>query len=369
MTLRTKKSKHGTDSPSMRQTQRIRMPHNSIFVLGPQTNKEWLHGVRADKRPVVEKTDEEKAFEGARISITFRQIGTFMNKKEKTIWGSGAKSKSRQKASRISSKDNAQMEAMINAFGKENHDAEFDWDAEYGSGFNVVNLVNEQAKLILCSDSVANHRVQLSLCEKLISCTFTQQDKPSTPKAEESKTRFHPWMHGLSNIENPIFKDINEDASTTEGDVAIMFYLEKHYPFPSEENVPAGQTDTDTGLIYSQIAKANELLFLWREMRDSQQHHSPPTHRFNLEQRPTTPNTSLLEEFHHSLQTWEGLAGAAGYIVGDTWTIIDCAFWPVLNHVVGEFGELKRERYPKLLAYHERVMGRECVKAILEGGK
>lgn len=367
MILRTKKSEHGTESPSMRQTQRIKMPHNSVFVLGPQSNKEWLHGVRADKRPASEKTDEEKAFEGERISITFRQIGTFMNKKEKTIWGSGAKSKSRQKASRISTRDNAQMEAMIKAFGKENHDTDFDWDAEYGSGFNVVNLVNEQAQLFLCNDSVANLRVQLSLCEKSISCTATQQDKPPSPEPEDFQTRFHPWMHGLSNSENPVFKDIHENATAIEGDLTIMFYLEKHYPFPGTE-ASVAQSDQATALIYSQTAKANELLFLWREMRELQGPNSPPTHRFNLE-RPMTPNTSLFEEFHSSLWTWETLAGAAEYITGDHWTIIDCAFWPVLSHVIGEFEELNQERYPNLLAYHQRVMGRECVGTILGFGK
>ena len=352
----------------MRQTQRIKMPHNSVFVLGPQTNKEWLHGVRADKRPAVEKTDEEKAFGGERISITFRQIGTFVNKREKIIWGSGAKSKSRQKASRISTKDDAQMEAMICAFGTENHDANFDWDAEYGSGFNVINLVKEQAKLILCNDSVANLRVQLSLCEKSISYTSTQQEKPPSPSPEEFKTRFHPWMHGLSNSENPVFKDVDEDAINIEGDVAIMFYLEKHYPCTGIEEPPMAQPDKVTGLVYSQTTKANELLFLWREMRDSQRRKSPPTHRFNLE-RPMTPNTSLLEELHNSLKTWETLARTTEYIIGDHWTIIDCAFWPVLNHIVGEFQELNQERYPKLLAYHQRVMERECVKAILDSEK
>ena len=361
MTLRTKKSAHGVDSTSVRQTQRIKLPHNSVFVLGPQTNKEWLHGVRADKRPAVERTDEEKAFEVERISITFRQIATFMNKKEKTIWGSGAKSKSRQKAGRISTRDNAQMEAMIHAFGKENHNPDFDWDAEYGSGFNVVNLVNEQAKLILCNDSVANLRVQLSLCEKAISYASTQQDKSPSPEPEDFQTRFHPWMHGLSNSENPIFKDVGEDATDIEGDLTIMFYLEKYYPFTDTEDAPVTQLDKATPLMYSQTAKANEFLFLWREMRDSQGYTSPPTHRFNLE-RPMTPNTSLLDEFHNSLKSWETLAGAAKYISGDHWTIIDCAFWPVLDHIIRNFEELSQDRYPKLLAYHQRVMERECVK-------
>lgn len=368
MTLRTKKSRHGTDSAGttgVRLTQRIKMPHNSIFVLGPETNKDWLHGVRADKRPAVEKTDEEKAFEGERISITFRQVGTFMNKKEKTIWGSGAKSKLREKAGRIATRDDAQMEAMIIAFGKENHEADFDWDAEYGSGFNVVNLVNEQAKLLLCNDSVANLRVQLSLCEKSVSCAVTQQNRSPSPEPEDFQTRFHPWMHGLSNSENPIFKDVGEDALDIEGDLTIMFHLEKHYPFPGAEEA---QSDKATALIYGQTAKANELLFLWREMRDSRGRNTPPTHRFNLE-RPTTPNTSLLGEFHNSLMFWNTLAGDAMYITGDHWTIIDCAFWPVLNHIIGHFEGLNQKSYPKLLAYHQRVIGRQCVKAILDSQK
>ena len=342
------------------------MPHESIFVLGPQTNKEWLHGVRADKRSAREKVDEEIAFGGERISITFRQIGTFMNQKQKTIWGSGAKSKSREKAGKISTKDHAQMEAMINAFGKENHDSDFDWKVGYGGGFNVVNLVHEPAQLILCSDSVANLRVQLSLCEKSISFTSTQKERSPPPEPEDFKTRFNPWMHGLSNSDNPIFQDVDEDS--IEGDVAIMFHLEKQYPFPGTEEAPLMQSDSATSQIYSQTTKANELLFLWREMRDSQRRHSPPTHRFNLE-RPMTPTTSLLDELHKSLKTWEALAGSARYIIADTWTIIDCAFWPVLNHIMQGFRELNEERYPKLLAYHQRVMERECVKSLLDNAK
>ena len=368
MTLRTKKSKHGTDSPSTRQTQRIKMPHNSVFVLGPQTNKEWLHGVRADKRPAVQKTDEEKAFEGERISITFRQIGTFMNKQEKVIWGSGAKSKSRQKAGRISIRDNAQMEAMVIAFGKENHSTDFDWDAEYGSGFNVINLVNEQARLILCNDSVANLRVRLSLCEKSIPYTSTQMDKPPSPGPEDFQSRLQPWMHGLSNSENPVFKDVDGNAVSIEGDMAIIFYLEKHYPFSGIEDASVAQSDRGTGQTYTQIAKANELLFLWREMQDMHRRRLSPTHRFNLE-KPITPNVSLLEEFHNNLGTWETLAGAAAYITGEHWTIIDCAFWPVLNHIIAESKEFNRKRYPNLLAYHQRAMEKECVKAILESEK
>lgn len=377
MTLRTKKSKHaaGSDSPSIRPSQRIKMPHNSVFVLGPQTNREWLHGVRADKRPNSEKTEDEKAFGGERISITFRQIGTFMNQKDKTIWGAGAKQKSKKGAGRISTKDNAQMEAMINAFGKENHHVDFDWDKEYGPGFDVVNLVNEQAKLQLCSDSVANTRAQLCLCEKSISFTTTEERKPPQPKYSAVETRYKTWMHGLSNVDNPVFYDVDDDASEIEGDLAILFYLEKNYPFQPQKdstNPPSSPSRPETrpGEIYSQISQSNDLLFLWRQMSSSQHEEKsapdrPTTHRFELE-RPATP---VHEEFHATLELWEEQAEGGKYIVGDEWTIVDCAFWPVLNHIVLESEELDEERYPNLLAYHTRGARRECVKLLLEKNK
>lgn len=144
MTLRTKKSKRNleaADVEDLRQSHRIPLPHNSAFVLGPRTNAHWLHGVRADKRPEQQKGIEERSYEGERISITFRHIGTFMDEESRKIWGQGAKGKTKSSAGGIPHGDTAQMEAMIVAFGKENHQAGFDWDAEYGEGFDVVNLV------------------------------------------------------------------------------------------------------------------------------------------------------------------------------------------------------------------------------------
>ena len=146
MTLRTKKPKRAFDAPvteEQRQLQRITLPHNSAFILGPQTNAQWLHGVRADKRPEHQKADEEMSYGGERISLTFRNIGTFMSARRKRIWGQGAKSKAKATAGKIRHDDPAEMEAMIVAFGKENHQSDFDWDAEYGRGFDVVNLTND----------------------------------------------------------------------------------------------------------------------------------------------------------------------------------------------------------------------------------
>ena len=369
MTLRTKKSKstHGVDSPSMRQTQRTSMPHNSAFVLGPQTNREWLHGVRADKRPNQEKTDEEKAYGGERISITLRQIGTFLDKNEQYIWGAGAKGKTQKEANRIS-KDKSEMENMVNAFGKENHSADFDWDAEYGAGFDVVNLVTKKAKLCLCSDIVANQRVQLALCEKSIPFQTVEEEATKDLEREGSTRRFHTWSHGLSNSNDPVLHD--GDISEIEGDLTIMMYLEKRHPFQASPRTVVPHSDRSDPSIYTQLAQSNELLFLWRELRDSQKggRSSPPTNRFRLEE-PLLGSTSLYEEFHASLEHWEEQAKASKFIAGDSWTIIDCAFWPVLNHLTSECDGLHKQKYPTLVAYHQRVLGRGCVKNTLGGGR
>ena len=374
MTLRTKKSKvlHGTDSPNMRQSQRIKMPHNSVFVLGPQTNREWLHGVRADKRPAQEKTEEEKAFGGERISITFRQIGTFMDEAERYIWGAGATGKTADDAHRIS-KDCNQMESMINAFGKENHNTDFDWDAEYGLGFDVVNLTTKQSKLSLCTDAVANHRVQLCLCEKSISFTATEREASKLSQPQEfitNTTKFHTWMHGLSNSDNPLFHDLDDNASGIEGDLAILIYLEKRYPFSESVDMSSAESGLSSGPIYTMFAQSNELLFLWRELKDLEDagRNSPPTTRFRLEE-PANPGTSLLEEFHTNLGDWETHAAATEYIAGMSWTICDCAFWPVLNQIISASQDFSETRFPNLLAYHKRVLERDCVKIILQNGK
>ena len=388
MTLRVKKSKHahGTDSPSMRQSQRIKMPHNSVFVLGPQTNREWLHGVRADKRPTQEKSEDEKAFGGERISITFRQIGTFMNKKDKTIWGAGAKAKRKSQAGRISTKDSAQMDAMIQAFGKENHNADFNWDKYYGKGFDVVNLINEQAKLFLCGDPVANLRVQLALCEKQISFTSTEREKPTQPEYGMIESRFQPWVHGLSNIENPVLHDVDDNATEVEGDVAILFYLEKTYPFQSGANKKEEELSSPSDPppnIYSQISQSNDLLFLWRQLRASQSPNPPEdpasntkqqttTHRFNLEK---VSNTSLHDELRSTLESWEERAKDHEYIISNDMTIVDCAFWPVLREIMEEGKGKKGEdtvvdwnEYPSLVEYYERVLSRDGVGVVVEGG-
>lgn len=148
MILRTKKSTIQTDTDdrdagNARSSQRILLPHNSLFILGQETNQHWLHAIRADKRPLSEKTPGELAFEGERISLTFRNIGTFIDPIHNTIWGQGATSKEKTGATKLLSGAEAekQGEAMIRAFGQENHrSTDWNWSEWYGKGFDVVNF-------------------------------------------------------------------------------------------------------------------------------------------------------------------------------------------------------------------------------------
>ncbi|KAI9784331.1 MAG: hypothetical protein M1839_002392 [Geoglossum umbratile] len=126
-----------------RHVQRIPMPHNSMFVLGQATNMHWLHGIRQDKRPPSIKSAEETAFNGERISLTFRHIGTFLDKSTEHIWGQGAQSKSKETAGKVINGNTDEAEEMIKMFGRENHESEFDWDKSYGAGFDVLNIVTK----------------------------------------------------------------------------------------------------------------------------------------------------------------------------------------------------------------------------------
>jgi nicotinamidase-related amidase/alkylated DNA repair dioxygenase AlkB len=124
-----------------RVTQRIALPHNSIFVLGAESNAHLLHGIQPDKRMPSDKSAEELAYNGMRISLTFRHIGTFLSADEKLIWGQGAKGKTREKAGKVLAGDKEETKRMIRAFGRENHDIGRYWSEWYGDGFDVLHFV------------------------------------------------------------------------------------------------------------------------------------------------------------------------------------------------------------------------------------
>lgn len=89
----------------------------------------YLHSIKQDNRPPNEKNPDELIHNGERISFTFRTIATFIDETG-NITGQGE-----PKIKGIDDK----ME-MLKAFSHENHQNEFDWNKEYGCGFNALNF-------------------------------------------------------------------------------------------------------------------------------------------------------------------------------------------------------------------------------------
>lgn len=138
MTLRTKRDAAVTADEG-RVSERIALPHNSMFVMGLETNKKWLHSVRTDKRPDNTKTGEELFENGERISLTFRRIGTFLTADQSRVYGQGAKGKTKEDARPVVN-GGPDAEKLLLAFGYENQSSDFDWQAGYGEGYDVLHF-------------------------------------------------------------------------------------------------------------------------------------------------------------------------------------------------------------------------------------
>ena len=113
-----------------KQKEYIELKDNSLFILGTETNKKWLHGIKSNS-----------LIKGARISFTFRTIATFIDESGE-ITGQGASSKlinENENKSLINENLDDSLE-MLKAFSKENHESDFNWEEYYGKGFNALNF-------------------------------------------------------------------------------------------------------------------------------------------------------------------------------------------------------------------------------------
>ncbi|KAL4895310.1 hypothetical protein BDV59DRAFT_153184 [Aspergillus ambiguus] len=320
MTLRTK-GKDSEEGDASRLTQRIPMPHESMFVLGEKTNMRWLHGIRPDKRPASEKTVEERAYNGERISLTFRHIGTFLDSTGSTIWGQGAVSKQQQNANAVIHGDPAETERMIRAFGEENRSSDFNWDAVYGDGFDVVNFVTAMTiKVVLGLEPVANLRVLLSLAENCLRYEIIPPTDRGTAQKRSDTL--------------PLY--IEPNGTEVAGDINIMNHLVQHFPAASRPGAPPLQGG-------AQIAEIDELLQEWREHQERRDRGVPD-----------------------AFETWEDALEEQCYLGGASLSIDDCALWPVLREIVQERGSLSGKIYPNLSQYYQRVSNRVIVKKTLE---
>lgn len=138
---KTEDSEPGPEAggPGKRDTQRIHLPHNSLFVLDSETNREWLHGIMADKRREEEKSEEERAYGGVRISVTLRFIGSFLS--DGKLVGKGSKVSQTTEPAGSSAYQDPSTE-LLHAFSIENKTTLR--SCEIYSGSDVVDLVPDQ---------------------------------------------------------------------------------------------------------------------------------------------------------------------------------------------------------------------------------
>lgn len=314
-----------SDAGPPRRSQRAALPHNSMCKMGLMTNMRWLHAIRQDKRMLSEKTKEELAFDGGRISLTFRSIGTFLDKDQLKIWGQGAVAKTKDEARQIINGDSVESEKMIRAFGKENHASDFDWKEWYGTGFDVLHI-NNSPKLFLSGDSVANARVKMMLAEHNIPWSEGKISPPFNWKVERTSSNESeiPTSLPLKFVEN------DPSRSTVIGDVAIMLYIDAVYG--SKE---AAKSPQELAKQYTRFHQCEEI-------------------------KKSTLDSKLLDK---ELKLWEGYAKESDYIAGDTISIADAALWPILHDVKGKFSV--KPRFPKLYEYYERLRRRNSVVGLL----
>jgi len=330
------KTKESVPQSSQRSAQRIPLPHNSMFVLGLESNKKWLHGIKQDKRAEFLKSPEELSHNGERISLTFRQIATFLSADEKTIYGQGATSKSEHEPREVINGEGPEAQKLLEAFGSENHQSDFDWDAYYGAGSDVLHLKEQLPKLFFVRSDLGSLRVKICLHEKGI--RFASHELKITEMQDETQTPSFLTLspHGRT----PVLIDTDKERTTVCESLAILQYLESFYP-PKD----------DKWLLPSLVDERAAFARVLQRMQESEQLATVLKHSHNG------------EAVERELAIWEEyLSKADGQIAGSEFSLADIAVYPVIDHFVRNTG-YKIAKWREIEAWLTNMGYRESVRA------
>jgi glutathione S-transferase len=324
---------------AQRRAQRAPLPHNSLCRMGLKTNMKWLHSIRQDKRADREKSGSELAYNGARISLTFRQIGTFLSQDESKIWGQGATAKSRDGAKEVINGQREESVQLLRAFGAENNSSVFDWDAHYGKGFDVLHL-QASPRLFASTDGVINMRIRLMLAEYGINYA-----KGSMGSGQESKT--NSTIKHMAFGSPPVkYLDNNEGNAEVQGDMAIMLYLHSCHQ-KKKSSVPA----SDYASLFTMFQRALALLPAWRTaFRESEGNER------------TEKTKACLSEWDDTIRT--SLRGMP-FMGGEIPNLPDFAFWPVLHEIMETCGSDVVDHFANLKSYYHSMETRESTAKVL----
>lgn len=316
MRLRTKKIDDTDDSS--RETQRVALPHNSMFILGLKSNEKWLHGIMADKRMASERSESENAYDGMRISLTFRHIATYLDAKCRTIWGQGATVKEQRDAGDVINNDEEENESLVRAFSRENHSTEFDWDHWYGSGFDVLHFKGPPKDLPILfasNNQVENDIVKIYLAERGIEYSLSE---PPTVKG------------GYELDRQVVFRDIDMSRTEVTLPFLIIAYLELYNPSDRDERQrPCTSASYDVQIQTTALQKH------WHN-------RYVPTYPYKF-----SDTLEVLEE---------RCAFQSGpFIAGRRFAQADCVFWPMLNEIIRNWDDWTEESFPHLTEYYQML--------------
>lgn len=319
MRLRTKKrpKKDGSEE-AQRDTQRVAMPHNSMFVLGLESNKKWLHGIMADKRPNSERSTAENAYRGTRISLTFRYIETYLDAKCQTIWGQGATVKDQREARDVVNNDEEETERMIRAFSQENHDPNFDWDDWYGEGYDVLHLQGapEDLPILFTSNNkIESDTVKMYLAEAKIAYTLIEA----------------PTLESQLELDRQVcFRDTDMARTEVSIPVLILSYLERYHAIDTDD-----RSRPCTARSFEIEMHITALLKHWNNRH-------VPTYFYNF--------ADVLEAMEESFSFSPG-----AFIAGRRFAHADCVMWPALDELIEKWDGWTEERFPKLTEYYRML--------------
>ncbi|KAK3987258.1 alpha-ketoglutarate-dependent dioxygenase alkB 2 [Cladorrhinum sp. PSN332] len=305
-----------------RQVQRTPLPHNSLCRMGLKTNEKWVHAIRQDKRSDKEKSASELAYNGQRISLTFRQIGTFIDGAQSRIWGQGATSKTREDAKPVINGQTPEAVRMLQAFGTENHSSHFDRAANYAAGFDVLHM-GVPKRVCSGSDPIANTRVAIALGELGVSCA-------------------------KGSVEGDVrFEDNDASRAVIDGHASVLRYLDAVYGAGRRYDQMLPHVVAKR---FGLLQRALDFLDLWKQDRESAEKNEGAR---SLQRTKKLMSLLVWEE----MVFWESKAkeavsegkqkdtdekekGTAVYICGGSApSPADFALWPVLHDMVRVLGD------------------------------
>ncbi|KAF1931435.1 uncharacterized protein M421DRAFT_418072 [Didymella exigua CBS 183.55] len=350
MRLRSKRSSTpkspSDEDPPPRSTQRVAMPHNSMFVLGLRSNEKWLHGIMADKRLPTERSAPETAYCGTRISLTFRHIATFLDAKETVIWGQGATSKDQRGAADIVENDEPEAERLICAFGAENHSNDFNWEDWYGDGFDVLHLhepPEQLPSLFASSNAVETKQIQLALAEAKINHTLL--DAPDLDIA-------------LGSGQKIMYRDSDTHCTEVEGVAAILHYIDRYHSFCADRPVTA-----KAYALLETVARFSQPSVGSSSSEANEASSEVPNEPKEFKESSPVPPTGFKAMLHGLNEQLKDHGGP--FLAGKRFSIADCVVWPLLDECMENWENWDESEWSGLAEYYRATWKKKaCLKKL-----